>query len=45
MNRRTVTALTLLLGAALIAAGVFTGQPSDVLTKAVRICMECVGIG
>ena len=44
MTGRTTAAL-LLFGAALIAAGVWLGQPPAVMAKAVRICLECVGIG
>lgn len=41
-----IPALVLALaGAGLIAVGVALGQPGQVLMKAVRICMECVGIG
>ncbi|MBP5153218.1 MAG: thioredoxin [Lachnospiraceae bacterium] len=35
----------MILGAILIIAGVILGQPAAVLAKAVRICMECVGLG
>ena len=38
-------ALWLAVGAAMIGAGVLLGQPSAVLVKAARICLECVGIG
>lgn len=31
--------------AVLIGIGIAAGQPGQVLAKAVRICMECVGIG
>ena len=29
----------------LIAAGVFNGGLYDTLSKGIRICMECIGIG
>lgn len=35
----------MLLAAALTGLGLYLGQHSAVLAKAVRICMECVGIG
>lgn len=33
------------LGLGLIALGIGQGQPAQVMAKAIRICMECVGIG
>ena len=35
----------LVLAVVLIVAGVALGQPGQVLTKAINICLECVGIG
>lgn len=35
----------LAVSAALIAAGLALGQHQEVLQKAVRICLECIGIG
>ncbi len=29
----------------LLAAGIITGEPSDVWQKAVSICLSCIGIG
>ncbi len=37
-------ALTL-MGAALVGFGVVRGEVAIVLRKAVRICLECIGIG
>ncbi len=41
----TVTVLVIALGAVLVAVGVMRGESGDVLTRAVNICLECVGIG
>ena len=42
---RAVGLIALLAGAALAAVGLWQGQYASVLAKAVRICMECIGIG
>ena len=36
---------TLAIGILMIIAGVMRGEPATVLTKAVNICLECIGIG
>lgn len=44
--KKNVWAILLISAAViLIAVGVMLGQPGEVLRKAVRICMECVGLG
>lgn len=46
MHKKTAARLILLLmGAAFILCGVMRGEHGVVLSKAVRICLECVGIG
>ena len=35
----------ILLGVAFIIAGVMNGSMSAVFNKAIRICLECIGIG
>ena len=44
--KKNLPALLILAAAVLlIVVGIFQGQHTQVLAKAVRICMECVGIG
>ncbi len=45
MKKRGFTILTLILAAALVAVGVTEGQAKEVLMKAVRVCLECIGVG
>jgi len=45
VKARLSTWLLLGCGGALIALGVWLNQPAGVLAKAIRICLECVGIG
>lgn len=34
-----------LFGAVLTATGFFRGEVSTVLVKAIKLCLECIGIG
>jgi len=46
MKRRTLAALLVLgTGAVFVAVGVLRGEAGVVLTKAITVCLECVGIG
>ena len=45
MRKRIITLSLIALGVILIITGIALGHPAQVLSKAVRICMECVGIG
>ena len=45
-NKRVFIGATLaFVGAFLMLSGIAEGQHSDVFEKAVRICLECIGIG
>lgn len=44
--KQKIPALVLMAAAlVLILLGISQGQPQQVLAKAIRVCMECVGIG
>ena len=45
IRQRTVPCLILAVAVGLIVAGVLNGGLADVLEKAKKICMECIGLG
>lgn len=44
-KKAAVQAALLLLAAAMLGYGVWRGEVDTVLSKAIRLCLECVGIG
>lgn len=44
-KRRKPWLLISLAGAAMVVAGAARGEVRIVLSKAIRICLECIGIG
>ena len=44
-KRRTIAILLLAASAGLITAGIRRGEVFIVFTKAVHICLECIGLG
>ena len=45
MNDRRITQIVLALGVFMIVFGAYRGEAAVVLSKAIKLCMECVGIG
>lgn len=44
-KRNLAAGAVLLLGAVFVVLGVLRGENQTVLTKAINICLECIGIG
>ena len=45
MKKKYRTLIALFASVTLIIVGLLQGQNSSVLAKAVKICLECIGIG
>lgn len=45
MKRNLPAMMAIAAAALLVILGIAQGQPAQVMSKAIRICMECVGIG
>ena len=45
MKKVRFAVLFIFAGVIMIAAGMFLGGDEDVLQKAIRVCLECIGIG
>lgn len=37
--------ITAIIGLAFMAFGIYGGEAQTVFTKAIRVCLECIGIG
>lgn len=44
-KKAAAQALLLVAGAVMLCAGALRGEAATVLSKAIRLCLECVGIG
>ena len=44
-KKAAVQVALLLVGVAMLCYGVWRGEADTVLNKAIRLCLECVGIG
>jgi hypothetical protein len=44
-NKKVIPLLLVGAGVVFIVLGVYRGEVAIVFTKAVRICLECIGIG
>ncbi len=45
VKKAPVQILFLLTGVAMLVFGIWRGEAETVFSKAIRLCMECVGIG
>lgn len=43
--KNKITVFILLLGIVMVGVGILRGEVQTVLSKAVNLCLECIGIG
>ena len=44
-KRNLIRIAIMLAAAAMIVYGISAGEPSIVLRKAIKVCLECIGLG
>lgn len=44
-KRKTIGIAVVIIAVLMIGYGIFRTEVNDVLNKAIRICLECIGIG
>lgn len=44
-NKNSLIYIILITGVIFMGIGIFRGENLDVLGKAIRVCLECIGIG
>jgi C4-dicarboxylate transporter len=45
VKKSTAQAVLLIVGVVMLCFGVWRGETLTVLSKAIKLCLECVGIG
>ena len=45
VKKSTAQAVLLIVGVGMLCFGVWRGEALTVLSKAIKLCLECVGIG
>ena len=45
VKKAAAQAVLLVVGSAMLCFGVWRGEAAMVLSKAIKLCLECVGIG
>ena len=45
VKKATAQVAVLIAGSAMLCLGVWRGEVATVLSKAIKLCLECVGIG
>jgi hypothetical protein len=44
-KRKTISVIVIITAVAMVVFGVYRNEAADVFNKAIRICLECIGIG